>query len=235
MNDNNLSQYSIGSTYLINLILKITEEQNDEHSSTLIFNEKDYNKAEKILTKALNHNKQNNLDLSSNNHSILLPINIDNNHWVLVEANLKEREFNIYDTIKSISCDNSSLKDILKKLQKFFEEYLRRKEKEKKSPVKKVSFTRMNLRKKSKNLDESAVALTPIKTIKIIEWEINYKDCPQQSNSSDCGVLMLKFIENLIDKENKTVFHVNMAYTLFYRHEIGLRLLAKIANLEEVI
>jgi hypothetical protein len=217
--------------------MKISEEKSDENSTTVVFNENDYKKAEKAFLKLVLKSKGKSTstilsvqmdDYDYGNLNILQPINIDNLHWVLCDIDLSKESFNILDSYKDMRRSIiDSLMIILKKLERFFKEFKSRNSKDYKNSKKprrseRIIYNRMKSSSNSKKEDDLSEN----------KWMILYEECPQQLNGSDCGVMIIKFNDML--SINKSVYHILPEHCFFYRIEIGLRILEKHGYLNDL-
>ncbi|XP_050369160.1 uncharacterized protein LOC126787285 isoform X2 [Argentina anserina] len=135
---------------------------------------------------------------------LYIPVNISDQHWVAVRVDLMRRKFTIYDSMQSASRDEF-ICDLLNPLATMFPSLLIQ-----------SGFYEMR--------PELSPLNTPFQVVRQAE------SIPQQSESGDCGVFMLKFVEylssgqQLICFKDKDIpaFRERMAFRLFaMSHDIG--------------
>lgn len=223
LKEKNTSNYLIFNCYFMKILSKIKTFP----SETDIEVSKDFLKASRLLSKQLNLRNIS----QSLSYKLIFPLNIQNMHWVLCEVNLENEEIRVYDSFRSLTKGNTQCyNEILYKIKFFTRQY-------KHMYMymylnKGKTLTRLSYHKDNeKNCDDdcchhgysSKVSFTDDDKVSIV-----FQDCPQQSNSYDCGLYVLKFIECLIDGDDRfeRLFNENISsYFEFYRVEIGVALL----------
>jgi Ulp1 family protease len=171
--------------------------------------------------------------------SILFPINLNSNHWVLAVVDLKNKKLTYYDSL--IFYNHATASQILSNLSKFFDDYLALKSGENHNlniigdlTTDRVDEDTTNTNKveKSFKTKEKSICstysnnednLSEIHNDKFFTgWKQSFPECPKQSNFSDCGVFICKFMD-YITRERRFDFSQNdMEY---FRILIGVELI----------
>ncbi|XP_024160257.1 sentrin-specific protease 2-like isoform X2 [Rosa chinensis] len=134
---------------------------------------------------------------------LYIPVNVTNQHWVAVCVDLMRRKFTIYDSMLSANRDEF-ICDLLNPIATMFPSLLIQ-----------SGFYKMR--------PELSPLNTPFQVVRLAE------NIPQQSESGDCGVFVLKFVEYLSSgqqlsfrQEDIPAFRERMAFLMFaMSHDIG--------------
>jgi Ulp1 family protease len=147
--------------------------------------------------------------------SLLIPINIKNNHWALVSINLKEYTMIYYDSSYS-EINNGYI--IMQTISELFTTYLLE---EKNNKILNSKSTSIDSSLKKSNYDEntfieqeSSDGSTNNKDNGRIEinWKYKILNVPQQNNLSDCGVFLCKYMEYITREESFNFTYNDIEY-----------------------
>lgn len=134
---------------------------------------------------------------------LYMPVNVSNQHWVAVCVDLMRRKFTIYDSMRSATPDEF-ICDLVNPIATMFPSLLIQ-----------SGFYAMR--------PELSPLNTPFKVVCLAD------DIPQQSESGDCGIFMLKFVEYLSSgqqlsfrEEDIPSFRERLAFHIFaMSHDSG--------------
>ena len=123
---------------------------------------------------------------------VLIPINLEDNHWVLARVDFRRKQISIYDSMKEF-CQDKTYGQLLKPLQIIFPQWLED-----------VGF--YNIRPNLYSAES---------------WKlVSFGDVPQQQHeSSDCGVFMLMFTMYLMFKLQ---FNFDSWHGHYFRRKIAI-------------
>lgn len=170
---------------------------------------------------------------------ILIPINLNNTHWVLVVVDLKKKKIAYYDSLPSYCDTNAS--HILDYITKFFDDFLSTKSNDNHNfnlivdtTTDRVDEDTTNTNKVEKSIKtkEKSVCSTNSNNEDNLSdthnykyntgWKRYYPDCPKQFNYSDCGVFMIKFMDYITREQIFDFSQIDMDY---FRILIGVELI----------
>ena len=150
----------------------------------------------------------------------MIPINLNDNHWVLIVIDLKNKSISYID---SLNCCEKTATRIMSNVTKFFEDFLSTKPNHNNNLNLMADITIDKIDEDTTNTNKVTLRLIKEKSFcstssilnddnlsentekHFTQWKQFFPDCPKQNNLSDCGVFVCKFMDN-ITREKKFDF-----------------------------
>ena len=148
----------------------------------------------------------------------MIPVNLNNNHWVLIVVDLKNKNIACFDSF-SIYGDKIS-STIMSNITKFFEDLHNIKSNYNTNLNLIADFTTDKIDEDTTNTNKVILLFIQEKSVcssnsniidenlsekaekNITNWKFYFPDCPKQNNFSDCGMFVCKFMDNITREQN---------------------------------
>jgi len=161
------------------------------------------------------------------NH-VLIPVNLNKTHWVLLNVEPKYKRISYYDSLSSSS--ELPANNMMSILARFFEDHIESINPNNKNNNINSDVTIDKIDDETTNTNKEKSICSQISNIddcsEIGEsycngWKLGIKMCPKQQNLHDCGVFVCKFMDYICRGERMEFSQSDMQY---FRTLIGIEL-----------